>query len=399
MKKLSRRALEIKPSATLAITAKAKEMAAKGIDVIGFGAGEPDSTTPAHIVDEAVAALKGGDVFYTPVGGTPHLKKAIIEATKRDYGVSYEPSEVTASVGAKHALFNLFMSLVDAGDEVIVPAPYWVSYPEQVIFAGGTPVIVKTSEESGFLMTPEALEKAVTPKTKAVIINSPSNPTGGMYTREDLLALAEVARKGDYIIVSDDIYDKLVYDGGKFTSILEVAPDLKNRVVIINGVSKTYAMTGWRLGYALGPKWLIQAMENIQSQSTSNPTSFVQKAAALALTGDQTCVSQMREVFEKRRNMIVAGLNSIDGVTCRMPKGAFYAFPNITGLYGKKTPKGEVLTDSMSVTAYLLEEARIAVIPGGPFGANDNLRLSYATSEKLITEGLARMKAALGRLS
>lgn len=396
---LSRRAREIKPSATLAITARAKEMAAQGIDIIGFGAGEPDMTTPGHIVEAAVAALKAGDCFYTPVGGTPALKKAIIEATERDYKVTYKPNQVTASVGAKHALFNLFMSLVDHGDEVIIPAPYWVSYPEQVIFAGGVPVIVETREEDDFLMSPEALSRAVTEKTRAVVINSPSNPTGSMYDAAQLEALAEVIRKGSYMVVSDDIYDKLVYDGLRFTSILEVAPDLADRVVIINGVSKTYAMTGWRLGYAAGPAWLISAMENIQSQSTSNPTSFVQKAAATALTADQSCVTGMRDIFRKRRDLLVAGLNAIDGVACRTPKGAFYAFPNVTGLFGKKTPDGSVLANSMDVTAYLLAEARIAVVPGGPFGADDNLRLSYATSEKLIEEGLRRMKEAVGRLS
>lgn len=399
MSKLSHRALLIKPSATLAITAKAKQMAAEGIDVIGFGAGEPDFTTPSHITEAAIDALRGGDVFYTPVGGTPKLRKAIIEATARDYGVTFEPGEVTASVGAKHTLFNLFMALVDHGDEVIVPAPYWVSYPEQVAFAGGEPVIVEGREENGFLMCPEALAAAVTPKTKALILNSPSNPTGAMYHADALEKIAEVVRKSNFMVVSDDIYAKLVYDGSKFTSLLEVAPDLKDRVIIVNGVSKSYAMTGWRLGYACGPKWLISAMENIQSQSTSNPTSFVQAATATALTGDQHCIDAMRDTFEKRRNMLVDGLNAIPGFSCRVPEGAFYAFPNVTGLYGKKTKKGETLTDSMSVTAWLLDEARVAVIPGGPFGAKDNLRLSYATHEGHITDGLARIRDAVATLS
>lgn len=399
MSKLSRRALEIKPSATLAITAKAKQMAAEGIDVIAFGAGEPDFTTPAHIVDAAIGALREGDVFYTPVGGTLQLKKAILTAALRDYGISFDLSQVTASVGAKHTLFNLFMALVDEGDEVIVPSPYWVSYPEQVVFAGGKPVLVESKESDDFLMTPEALEAAVTPRTKALILNSPCNPTGSMYSREKLALLAEVIRKGDYLVVSDDIYDKLVYDGKSYTSLLQVAPDLAERVVIVNGTSKTYSMTGWRLGYGIGPRWLIAAMENIQSQSTSNPTSFVQKAAAVALTADQSCIGEMRDVFQKRRDMIVAGLNEIPGVTCRTPAGAFYAFPNVTGLFGKKTPEGETLTDSITVTAYLLEEARVAVIPGGPFGADNNLRLSYATSENLILEGLRRIRAAVEKLA
>jgi aspartate aminotransferase len=399
MVELSQRAQSIKPSATLAIAAKAKQMKAAGIDVIGFGLGEPDFATPAHIVGAAVAALEAGDTHYTPVGGTPELRKAIVDSIQRDYGLTYAPAQATASCGAKHTLYNLFMALLNPGDECLIPAPYWVSYPEQVAMTDAYSTILPTREEDGFLLHADTLEKAIGPKTKALVLNSPSNPTGGMYSRESLGQLAEVIRKHEVVVISDDIYQKLVYDGKKFISLLEVAPDLADRVVIVNGVSKSYAMTGWRLGYAVGPKHLMDAMENIQSQSTSNPTSFVQKATVEALMGDQSCVTDMCRIFERRRNLLVEGLNRLPGVTCRMPDGAFYAFPNMTGLYGTKTPAGAVVANSLDITAYLLEEARVAVVPGEPFGADANIRLSYATSEAHISEGLARMDAALKKLS
>ncbi|GAB4259372.1 MAG: pyridoxal phosphate-dependent aminotransferase [Deferrisomatales bacterium] len=395
--KLSGRARRLQPSATLAITAKAKQMRAEGIDVIGFGAGEPDFDTPAHIVDAAVDAVRAGDTRYTPVGGTPELKKAICAALERDYGRRYEPAQVTVSCGAKHTLFNLFLALLDEGDEVVVPAPYWVSYPEQIRVAGGTPVVVETREADGFRLTPQALEGALTRRTRALVINSPCNPTGAMYSREDLAALAEVLQGRDVLVVSDDIYHKLVYDGARFASLLHAAPDLSERVVVVNGVSKTYAMTGWRIGYAAGPAPLIQAMEKLQSQSTSNPTSFAQKGAVAALTGSQECVAQMVAAFEQRRQVLVDGLNGLPGVRCTLPQGAFYAFPNVSELFGRRF-RGEPLADSFAVARFFLDQARVAVVPGAPFGAEGHMRLSYATSLDAIREGIARMGAALDRL-
>jgi len=396
--RLSRRAQQIQPSATLTIAAKAKELKSQGIDVIGFGVGEPDFPTPPHIVDAAVEALRAGDTRYTPVGGTPELRAAIVKMLERDYGLTYTPAEVTVSSGAKHTLFNVFMSLIDEGDEVVIPAPYWVSYPEQVQVAGGTPVFAPTREDEGFLLRAEVLEAALTPRTRAVVLNSPSNPTGAMYGVPELQALAEVLRGRDLVVVSDDIYHKLTYDGGRFCSLLHVAPDLRDRVVIVNGVSKTYAMTGWRIGYAAGPKSLVTACEDIQSQSTSNPTSFAQKGAAVALAGPQDCVDVMVAAFAERRRLLVDGLNTLPGVRCSMPQGAFYAFPNVSALYGSQTPSGATLADSLAVTAYLLEEARVAVVPGGPFGSEEHLRISYATSLDQLREGLSRMGDALGKL-
>ncbi len=396
--RLSSRSRRLKPSATLAITAKAKQMRAEGVDVIGFGAGEPDFGTPDHVVDAAVEALRGGDTRYTPVGGTPALRAAIAEALRRDYGLEYGPGEITVSCGAKHTLYNLFMALLDEGDEVIIPAPYWVSYPEQVRLAGGAPVIVPTREDDGFRLAPGDLEAALSPRTRALVLNSPSNPTGSLYRREHLAALAEVLRGTDAVVVSDDIYHRLVYGGGSFVSILHVEPGLRDRVVIVNGVSKTYAMTGWRIGYAAGPADLIKAMETLQSQSTSNPTSFAQRGALAALSGPQDCVEAMRRAFAERRDLIVRGLNAIPGITCALPDGAFYAFPNVSGLYGRRAGDREI-RGSLDLAAYLLDEARVAVVPGQPFGSDAHLRLSYATSPEAIREGLARIQEAVDALS
>ncbi|MEW6487422.1 MAG: pyridoxal phosphate-dependent aminotransferase [Thermodesulfobacteriota bacterium] len=395
--KLSRRAEQIQPSATLAIDAKAKQMRAEGIDVLGFGAGEPDFPTPAHIVDAAIAALRAGDTRYTPVGGTVELKSAICRSLERDYGLTYGAGEVTASCGAKHTLFNLFLALLDEGDEVVVPSPFWVSYPEQIQVAGATAVLVPTREDEGFRLRPEALESALTPRTRAVVLNSPSNPTGAMYGRDHLAALAEVLRPRDVLVVSDDIYQKLVYGGERFVGLLEVAPDLRDRMVIVNGVSKSYAMTGWRIGYAAGPAALISAMEKLQSQATSNPTSFAQKAAAVALTGPQGCVDEMVAAFSQRRDFLVKGLNGLPGVRCPLPQGAFYAFPNVSGLYGSRFADAEIRT-SFDLARFLLDEARVAVVPGAPFGSDDHVRFSYATSLEVLGEGLSRLEAAIARL-
>ncbi len=394
---LSKRARELQPSATLAIDAQAKQMKAQGIDVVGFGAGEPDFPTPAHIVEGAVAALYAGDTRYTPVGGTAELKAAIAASLRRDYGLTYGAAEITASCGAKHTLFNLFLALLEEGDEAIVPSPYWVSYPEQIGVAGARAVLLPTREEEGWRIRPEELDAAITPRTKALVLNSPSNPTGALYGADDLRALAEVIRRHDLVVVSDDIYQHLVYGGARFTGLLEVAPDLRDRTVIVNGVSKTYAMTGWRIGFAAGPAPLIGAMEKIQSQSTSNPTSFAQKAAAVALTGPQECVAQMRSAFEARRDLLVLGLNAIPGISCPAPQGAFYAFPNVAALYG--TRAGETtIASSFDLARYLLDEARVALVPGAPFGSDAHLRLSYATSEASIREGLERIGTAVARL-
>ncbi len=395
--KLSRRAEQLKPSATLAIDAKAKQLKAEGVDVVGFGAGEPDFGTPSHVVEAAVNALRAGDTRYTPVGGTAELKGAICRSLERDYGLRYAASEVTASCGAKHTLFNLFLALLEEGDEAIVPAPYWVSYPEQIQVAGATPVIVPTREEDGFRLRPEVLERAITARTRALVLNSPSNPTGAMYAREDLRALASVLEKRDIVVVSDDIYQKLVYGGERFAGILEAAPGLRDRTVIVNGVSKTYAMTGWRIGYAAGPAALIGAMEKLQSQSTSNPTSFAQKAAAEALVGPQDCVDEMIRAFAERRSILVNGLNRLPGVHCPLPQGAFYAFPNVSGVYGRRHGEASI-DDSFSLARYLLEEARVAVVPGAPFGSDAHVRLSYATSVETIEKGLARIGEALAQL-
>ncbi|MHB8766190.1 MAG: pyridoxal phosphate-dependent aminotransferase [Deferrisomatales bacterium] len=396
--RLSQRALQLKPSATLAIDAQAKQLKARGVDVVGFGAGEPDFPTPAHIADAAVDALRAGDTRYTPVGGTPELRSAICASIARDYGLTYSPSEVTASCGAKHTLFNLFLALLEEGDEALVPAPYWVSYPEQIQVAGATAVILTTREDEGWRIRPEALEAAITPRTKALVLNSPCNPTGAMYGLDDLRAIAEVLRGRDIVVVSDDIYQRLVYGGARFAGILEAAPELRDRTVIVNGVSKAYAMTGWRLGYAAGPTELIAAMEKIQSQSTSNPTSFVQKAAAVALTGPQECVGEMVRAFETRRNLLVEGLNRIPGIRCAVPPGAFYAFPNTSALYGRRRPNGQEVGSSLDLAGYLLDEALVALVPGGPFGADGHVRLSYATSEASIRKGVERIAAAVARL-
>ncbi|TLN14240.1 pyridoxal phosphate-dependent aminotransferase, partial [bacterium] len=351
--RLSKRAMSLQPSATLAIAAKAKKLRAEGVDVIDLGVGEPDFATPPHIVEAAVKALSGGDTHYTPVGGSPAMKKAIIAYMKREYGLDYSAAEVFASCGAKHTLYNIFMSIVDPGDEVIIPAPFWVSYPEQVALAEGVPVIAPSTAAEDFLMSAASLEKAITPRTKALILNSPSNPTGGMYDKKRLGELAEVIGGKNIIIVCDDIYHKLVYDGRECPSILNVAPALRDRAVVVNGVSKSYAMTGWRIGFAAGPAELIGALDKMQGQATSNPTSFAQAGAIEALSGDQKCIEEMRAIFDRRRRLIVAGLNAIPKVSCALPPGAFYAFPTVSGYFGAKTASGAVIKDSMDLASFL----------------------------------------------
>ena len=391
---LSGRVQKIKPSPTLAIEAKAKALKARGVDIISFGAGEPDCDTPDNIKDAARKAIDAGFTKYCPVTGTPDLKAAIIEKFKTDNGLVYTPEEIIVSCGAKHSLYNLFQAVLDKGDELIVPAPYWVSYPDMALLADAKVRIVTTKERDGFKMTPAQLSKAIRKKTKAVVINSPSNPTGSAYTTEELRALAAICIERNILIIADDIYEKLVYDGFSATTIAATIPEAKNITVIVNGVSKAYAMTGWRIGYAAGPKEIIAAMGNIQSQSTSNPTSISLKAAAEALSGSQDSVKTMCGEFAQRRDYIVERLNKIKGVRCFKPQGAFYVFPNVKKLLGK-TYGGILINTSAELAAYLLDTAQIATVPGEPFGAPGYLRLSYATSLANIKTGLDRLEQAL----
>jgi len=390
----SKRVQLIKPSPTLAIDAKAKALKQQGVDVINFGAGEPDFDTPINIKEAAIKAINSGFTKYCPVAGTPELKNAIIGKLKRDNGLEYSPEEIIVSNGAKHSIYNIFQSIINDGDEVIVPAPFWVSYTDMIILAGGKPVIIQTSDKADFKITPENLEKALTPQTKAIIINSPSNPTGATYNAQELKAIAEVCVKNKILIISDDIYEKLIYDNFKFTSIIEVCPETKEFTIVVNGVSKAYSMTGWRIGYAAGPKNVISAMAKIQSQSTSNASSISIKASVEALNGTQKYVESMRQEFEKRRNYTVESLNNIKGIACRKPEGAFYVFPNIKSLLGK-TFNGKIINTDIEFADYLLDVAKIAVVPGSAFGAEGYVRLSYATSIENIRNGIDRLKKAL----
>ena len=395
--KLAKRMAMIKPSPTLAVDAKAKAMKAQGIDVIGFGVGEPDFDTPENIKDAAIKALKAGFTKYTPAGGTDELKAAVCDKFRRDNGIEYNPADVLISCGAKHSLYNIFQALLDDGDEVIIPAPYWVSYPDMAYLAGAVPVPISTTEQSGFKITPKQLKSAITPKTKMLILNSPSNPTGASYSRDDLAGLAQVVLGTDIIVVSDEIYEKLVYDGFTSTSIVTVEPRIKAQTIIVNGVSKTYSMTGWRIGYAAGPADAIKAMANIQSQSTSNPTSFAQKGAIEAIQGPQGFISEMVAEFDRRRTYMVKRLNGIAEFSCLTPNGAFYAFPNVSGVYGKSAG-GQAVNNSNDFATYLLEKAGVAVVAGGAFGADNNIRLSYATSMGNIEKGLDRIEKAVEAL-
>ncbi|MDI7259075.1 MAG: pyridoxal phosphate-dependent aminotransferase [Thermodesulfobacteriota bacterium] len=395
---LSNRAKSLRPSPTLAINAKAKSMQAQGIHVISFGAGEPDFDTPQNIKSAAVKAIEEGFTKYTPVGGTDDLKDAIIQKFMRDNGLTYKRSEIMASCGGKHSFYNLAQAIFDQGEEVIVPAPYWVSYPPMVALAGATPIIAETREENGFKLTAEDLRKAITLRTKGLIINSPSNPTGSAYTKEELGKIAEIAISKNFFVISDEIYEKIVYDGFKFISIASLSDEIKKRTIIVHGVAKTYAMTGWRIGYTAGPEEIIAAMNNIQSQSTSNPTSIAQKASVEALIGSQDEVSKMVSAFGQRRNYIVDRLNKIQGVSCFKPIGAFYVFPNFSSYYGKSY-QGKKISNSTELADYFLDMARVAVVPGVEFGADPFERLSYATSMEDIKEGLNRIEEALKKLS
>jgi len=391
---ISKRASSIKPSPTLAISAKAKKLKSEGVDIINFGIGEPDFDTPQNIKKAAIDAINNGFTKYCPVAGTPDIKKAIIAKLKEDNNLDYSPEEIIVSCGAKHSLYNIFQAVFDPGDEVIVPSPYWVSYPDMAILAGALPVIVSTNDKTNFKVTAKQIEHVITPKTKALILNSPSNPTGNTYTFEELKEIAKVCIEHRLLIISDEIYEKLVYDNFKYYSIAQVSKEVQNQTLVVNGVSKAFAMTGWRIGYCAGPKDIIAAMTKIQSQSTSNPTSISLKATTEALNGPKDEMEKMRQEFEKRRNYIVEKLNSIDGIKCVKPNGAFYVFPNISKLLGKKYSNKRINTD-VELCEYLLDNARIAVVPGSAFGLPGYIRLSYATSMENIIEGISRLEKAV----
>ncbi|PJC03996.1 MAG: aspartate aminotransferase, partial [Gallionellales bacterium CG_4_9_14_0_8_um_filter_55_61] len=391
---LSKRVQAIKPSPTLAVSARAAQLKAEGKDIIALGTGEPDFDTPQHIKDAAIVAINAGFTKYTAVGGTPSLKKAVIAKFKRDNNLTYTAKQILVSCGGKQSFFNLSLAVIDPGDEVIIPAPYWVSYPDIVIIAEGRPVIVEADIEQGFKLTAAQLEAAVTPKTKMLVINSPSNPSGAVYTLEDLKALGEVLRKYPRILIAtDDMYEHIALVDGKFVNILDACPDLYARTLVLNGVSKAYAMTGWRIGYAAGPEEIISAMEKVQSQSTSNPTSISQVAAEAALNGDQNCLAPMIKAFRERHVFVVNELNKIPGLKCLMAGGAFYAFPDarqaIAALYKKGLIKE---ANDIALSEYLLLEAGVAVVPGSAFGSEGYIRLSFATSMENLTNALARMQ-------
>jgi aspartate aminotransferase len=391
---LARRIRAVAPSPTLAIDAKAKQMKSAGMDVVNFGAGEPDFDTPDYIKEAAIQAIRSGYTKYTPASGSIELKEAVCEKLRRENHLDYAPKEVIINCGAKHSIYNLFQVLINPGDEVLVPVPYWVTYPEAVRLAGGKPVFLKTSERSGFKLQASTLRRRITPKTKVLVLNSPNNPTVAVYSEAELRDLVEVAVSKKLLILSDEIYEYLVYDGVKHVSPAGVLPEAKPYVFVVNGVSKSFAMTGWRIGYTAGPAEVIAAMGTLQSHSTSNPTSIAMKAALAALTQPAQAFPAMHAAFTERRKFVVERLNAIPGVVCQQPEGAFYAFPNVHGCLGK-VYRGQQISTSHQLTEYLLDAAHIAAVPGSAFGAEDNLRLSYATSLESIKTGLERMAQAL----
>jgi len=394
---LARRLQLIKPSPTLMVTVQVAALRRQGIEVIDFGAGEPDFDTPEHIKEAAVTALKQGKTKYTPVGGTAELKEAIVAKMQRDNGLTYSMQEVTTNCGGKHTLFNAFHALFEAGDEVLIPAPYWVSYSDMVILTGATPKLLATTEQTGFKITAAQLQATIGPQSKALLLNSPSNPTGAAYTEAELKQLADVIEKSNLFVISDDVYEKFLYDSPRCPHILTLKPHLRDRVLVVNSVSKTYAMTGWRLGYAAGPKELISAIETLQSQSTSNPTSIAQAAAVVALTGTQEPVGMMAKEFAKRRNYVVDRLRAMPGITCTLPEGAFYVFPRVSSYFGAKW-QDKKIASAMDLSLYLLQEAKVALVAGEGFGSPDHVRISYATSTKNLEQGLNQIETGLKRL-
>ncbi|MCI4661821.1 MAG: pyridoxal phosphate-dependent aminotransferase [Neomegalonema sp.] len=390
---LSSRLDRVKPSPTIAVTSKAREMKAAGHDVIGLGAGEPDFDTPDNIKAAAKAAIDSGKTKYTAVDGIPELKDAICAKFQRENGLSYEPSQVTVGVGGKQVLYNALVATLDAGDEVLIPAPYWVSYPDMVLLAGGEPVIVETSIETAFKMTPEALEAKITPKTKWLIFNSPSNPSGAGYTRDELKALTDVLMRHPHVwVMTDDMYEHIAYAPFEFVTPAQVEPGLYERTLTVNGVSKAYAMTGWRIGYAAGPVALIKAMGKVQSQSTSNPCSISQWAAVEALNGPQDYIATSRVAFQRRRDLVVSMLNAAEGIECPMPEGAFYVYPSIRGCIGKSTPGGVVISSDEVFCSELLGSEGVAAVFGAAFGLSPHFRVSYATSDEALTEACTRIQ-------
>jgi aspartate aminotransferase len=389
----------ISPSPTLAVTSRVMELQRAGVAVIGLGAGEPDFDTPDHVKEAAIEAIRAGKTKYTQVDGTPELKAAIVAKFARDNGLTYTPDQISVNVGGKHTLFNAIVATVEAGDEVVIPAPYWVSYPDVVQFAGGTPVFAVAGPEAGYKLSPEALDAAITPRTKWVILNSPSNPTGAAYTVAELRALGDVLARHPHVwVFADDMYEHITYDGFRFATIAEVCPELFERTLTVNGCSKAYAMTGWRIGFAGGASWLIKAMAKLQSQSTSNPCSIAQAAAVAALTGPQEFLRERAAVFQTRRDLVVGMLNEVQGISCPTPEGAFYVYPSFPELIGRSTPGGKLIASDEDFVGYLLDDARVAAVHGAAFGLSPAMRISYATSDDLLRQACGRIGEACAAL-
>ncbi len=397
---LSQRLGRIKPSPTIAVTTRAAELKAAGRDVIGLGAGEPDFDTPQHIKDAAIKAMQAGETKYTPTAGTPALRAAICAKLKRDHGLVYQPNQVIVGNGGKQVIYNALMATLDPGDEVIIPAPYWVSYPDMVVLADGKPVIVACPEDKGFKMQAADFERAITPRTKWVILNSPSNPTGAAYSHDELKALTDVLVRHPHVwVLTDDMYEKIVYDDFKFCTPAQVEPKLYDRTLTMNGVSKAYCMTGWRIGYAAGPAALIKAMDTVQSQSTSNASSISQAASVAALNGPEDFIARQNVTFKERRDLVVSMLNQAKGITCHRPEGAFYVFPSCAGVIGKKTPQGKLLETDTDFVTYLLESEGVAVVQGSAFGLAPFFRISYATATEALEEACRRIQRACAALN
>ncbi len=394
------RLARIKPSPTIAVTNLARELKAQGRDVIGLGAGEPDFDTPDHIKEAAIAAIRAGDTKYTAVDGTPALKAAVCRKFERENGLAYTPEQITVATGGKQVLYNAFMATLDPGDEVLIPAPYWVSYPDMVLLAGGEPVVVTCPEQTGFKLRADDLAAAITPKTRWVILNSPNNPTGAAYTRAELAEICAVLERHEHVaVLTDDMYEHLVYDDFTFTTPAQVAPALYDRTLTMNGVSKAYAMTGWRIGYAGGPPELIKAMAKVQSQSTSNPCSISQAAAVAALDGPSDFLEERNAVFKQRRDLVADRLDAVPGLRCRRPEGAFYVYPSCAGVINKRTPDGRTIATSEDFARYLLEAEGVAVVHGSAFGLDPCFRISYATATELLEEACTRIERACAALA
>ncbi len=397
---LSRTLLEIRPSPTLTVTAKAAELRAAGRDVIGLGAGEPDFDTPDHVKEAAVAAIWRGETKYTKVDGTPELKAAVAEKFRRENGLDYAPEQIIVSAGGKQVIYNALVATLNPGDEVLVPTPYWVSYPDMVRLAGGVPRFVTGDMKNGFKITPEELDAALTPRTKWFIFNSPSNPTGAAYSREEIAALGEVLLRHPHVLVlTDDMYEHITYDGFVFTTMAQVVPDLYPRTLTANGVSKAYAMTGWRLGYAGGPKKIVRAMAKVQGQTTSNASSISQAAAVAALTGPQDFIAERARIFADRRDLVLAMLADAEGLSCTRPQGAFYAYPSCAGVIGRRTPAGKVIENDLDFVTHLLESEGVAAVHGAAFGHSPHFRISYATDSESLREAMTRIQRACAALA